>query len=51
MGGSAAIKVMFGVLVPSATLRAPSSASSLWVTPVWDLTLQMCVVYPRSSLV
>ena len=30
---------------------APSSASSLYFTPVCDLTLLMCVLKPRSSLV
>ncbi len=42
-----AVKFMSKVLVPSTTLRAPASASSLWVTPVWDLSLLMYVVYPR----
>jgi hypothetical protein len=51
MGRLAAVKVMSGFLVPSITLWAPSSASSLWVTLVWDLTFSMSVVYSRSSLV
>jgi hypothetical protein len=42
---------MSGVLCPSTTLRACVSASSLCVTPVYDLTLPMCVLYPMSSLV
>ena len=40
-----------GVLCPSTTLRAVVTASSLCVTPVFDLTLPMCVLYPRLSLV
>ena len=35
----------------STTPRAPAPASSLWVTPVWDLTFSMWVSRPFSSLV
>ena len=49
MGGSAVVKVISGVLVPSTKPRAPASASSLWVTAMRDLTLPMYVVYPSSS--
>ena len=51
IGGSASVNVMSGVLCPSTTLRADVSASSLCVTPVCDLTLPMCVLYPMLSLV
>ncbi len=50
IGGSTSVNVMSGVLCPSATLRAVVSASSLCVTPVCDLTLPMCVLYPMLSL-
>ena len=43
---SASVNIMSGVLCPSTTLRAVVSASSLCVTPVRDLTLPMCVLYP-----
>ncbi len=49
--GSASVNVMSGVLCPSTTSRAALSASSLCVTPMCDLTLPMCVLYPMSSLV
>ena len=39
------------VFCPSTTSRAAVSASSLWATPVCDLTLPMCVMYPMLSLV
>ena len=51
IGGSASVNIMYGVLSPSTTLRAVVSASSLCVTPVCDLTLPMCVLYPMLSLV
>ncbi len=51
MGGSASANIMTGVFCPSTTSRATASASSLCVTPVCDLTLPMCVLYPRLSLV
>ena len=51
IGGSALVNVMSGVLCPSTTFRAVVSASSLCVTPVCNLTLPMCVLYPMSSLV
>ena len=51
MGGSASSNIMSGVLCSSTTLRAALSASSLWVTPVCDLTLPMCVLYPMLSRV
>ena len=35
---------------PPTTLRAAASASSLCVTPVCDLTLPVCVLYPMLSL-
>jgi hypothetical protein len=50
-GGSASVKVMSGILCPSTTLRADVSASSLCVTPVRDLILPICVLYPMLSLV
>ena len=50
-GGSASVKIMSGVLCPSATLRAVVFASSLCVTPMCDFTLPMCVLYPMLSLV
>ena len=51
IGGSASVKVISGVLCPSTTVRAAVSALSLCVTPVCDLTLPMCVLYPMLSLV
>ena len=51
MGGSASVNIMSGVLCSSTTLRATVSASSLCVTPVCNLTLPMCVLYPMLSLV
>jgi hypothetical protein len=49
-GGSASVKILSGVLCPSTTLRAAMSASSLCVTPVCDLALPMCVLYPMLFL-
>ncbi len=51
IGGSAFVNMIYGVLCPSTTPRAAESASSLWVTPLCDLTLPMCVLYPELSLV
>ncbi len=51
IGGFASVNVVSGVLCPSTTLRAVVYASSLCVTPVCDLTLPMCVLYPMLSLV
>ena len=51
IGGSASVNMMSGVLCPCTTPLAALSASSLWVTPVCDLTLPMCVLYPELSLV
>ncbi len=51
IGGSASVNMMSRGLCPSTTPRAAMSASSLCVTPVCDLTLPMCVLYPMSSLV
>ena len=51
IGGSASVNIISGVFCPSTTPRAAESASSLWVTPVCDLTLPMCVLYPELSLV
>ena len=51
IGGSALGNIMSGVLCSSTTLQAVVSASSLCVTPVCDLTLPMCVLYPMLSLV
>ena len=52
MGGSASVYVISGRMSPSTTPRAPASAaSSLCVTPVWDLTFPMCLVRPSWSLV
>ena len=45
------MNIMLDVLCPSTTLRAAVSASSLRVTPVWDFTLPMCVLYSMLSLV
>ncbi len=45
-GGSASVNIMSGVLCPSTTLRAAVSASALCVTPVFDLTLPMCIRIP-----
>jgi len=50
-GVSASVNMLSGVMCPSTTLRAAVSASSLGVTPVCDLTLSMCVLYPMLSLV
>ncbi len=50
IGGSASVNVISGVLCPSTTSRAAVSALSLCVTPVCDLTLPMCVMYPMSSI-
>ena len=50
-GGFASVNIMSGVLCPSTTLLAVVSASSLCVTPVCDLTLSMCGLYPMLSLV
>ena len=44
-GGSASVKVMSGLVLPSTTLWAPTSASSLQTTPVCDLTFPIRVVY------
>jgi len=49
--GSASVNNMSGILWPSTTLRAVVLASSLWVTPVCDFTLPICVSYPMMSLV
>ncbi len=49
--GFASTNMMSGDLCPSTTPRAVVSPSSLCVTPVCDLTLPMCVVYPMLSLV
>ena len=51
IGGSAYVNMISGVFCPSTTPRAAESASSLWVTPVCDLTFPMCVMYPELSLV
>ena len=51
IGGPASVNMISGVLCPSTTPRAAESASSLWVTPVCDLTLPTCVLYPMLSLV
>ena len=48
--GSASVNVMSGIFHPSTTPGAAVSASSLCVTPVCDLTLPMCVLYPMLSL-
>jgi len=45
-GGSASANTMSGVLCSSTTLLAMVSASSLCVTPVCDLNLPMCGLYP-----
>jgi len=50
-GGSASVNIMSGVLCPSTTLRAAMCSSSLRVTPVCDLSLPICVLYPMLSLV
>ena len=50
MGGSACVNIMSGSMSPSTTPHAPVSAASLYLTPVWDLTLPICVVYPFVSL-
>ena len=49
--GSASVNIMSSGCCPSTTLRAAVFASSLWVTPVCDLTFPMCVLYPMLSLV
>ena len=51
IGGYASVNITAGVLCPSTTLRVDVSASSLCATPVRDLTLPMCVLYPMLSLV
>ena len=51
IGGSTSVNIMSAVLCPSTTLRAVVSASSLCATPVCDITLPMCVLYPKLSLV
>ena len=51
IGGTASVNIMSGVVCPSTRLRAVVSASSLCVTPVCDLTLPMCFLYPMVSLV
>ena len=52
IGGSSFVNIMSGVLCsPSTTLRSVASASSLCVTPVCDLTLPLCVLYPILFLV
>jgi len=50
-GGSASVNIMSGILCPSTTFRAVVTATSFCVTPVRDLTLPMCVLYPMLSLV
>ena len=50
IAGYALVNIMSGVLCPSTTLRAVVSASSLCVTPLCDLTLPICVLYPMLSL-
>jgi hypothetical protein len=49
--GAALVNIMSGIFYPSTTLRAAMFASSMWVTPVCDLTLPICVLYPMLSLV
>ncbi len=49
-GGSASVKVMSGRVLSSTTLRAPSSASSLYTMPMCDLTFPIWVVYPLRYL-
>ena len=49
--GFASVNIVSGALCPSTTLREVVSASSLCVTPVCDLTLPMCVLYPMLSRV
>ncbi len=51
MGGSASVNIMSGGMCPSTTLRVDVSASSLCVTPVWDLILPICALSPMLSLV
>ena len=51
IGGSASTNVMSGVFGPSTTPRAAASASLSCATPVCDLTLPMCMLYPKLSLV
>ncbi len=51
ISGSVSMYVMSGVLCPSTTLRVDVSASSLYVTPAYDLTLPMRVLYPMLSRV
>jgi hypothetical protein len=50
-GGSSSVKIMYGVLCPSTTLQATVFAPSSCVTLVCNLTLPMCVLYPKLSLV
>ena len=50
-GGSASVNIMLGFSCsPSTMLRAAVFASSLYVAPVCDFTLPMCVLYPMLSL-
>jgi len=51
IGRSAYVNVISGVFRPSTTPRVAASTSSLYVTPVCDLTLPMCVLYPILSRV
>ena len=51
MDGFASMNNKSSSLWPSTTLRAAGVASSLCVTPVCDLSLLMCVLYPMLSLV
>ena len=51
MGGSAYVNVMSGVFCPSTTPRAATSASSLCLTPVCDLTLPISHIYTISHIV
>ena len=43
-GGSALVKVLLSGAWPSITFRAHVLASSLYVTPVRDVTLPICMV-------
>ena len=47
MGGLASVKSISSSLCHSTTLRTAVSAFSLWVTPVCNFTLPICVLYPR----
>ena len=49
--GSPSVNIMSDVLCPSTTLLAAVYASSLYVTPVCDFHLPMCVLYPMLFLV